>query len=146
MCDLAPVATLARDKLAARGLQERISVFDRDFRTEPLPRGADVVTLVRVLHDHDDDVAAALLDSVRRSLPPGGTLVIAEPMAETRGAEPVGDAYFGLYLWAMGSGRPRRPDEIAAMLSRAGFVRIRSVATRTPLIAGVIVARVPESA
>ncbi len=41
------------------------------------------------------------------ALPPGGTLLIAEPMAGTPGAEAMGDAYFGLYLWAMGSGRPR---------------------------------------
>ena len=40
------------------------------------------------------------------ALPPGGTLLLAEPMAGTPGAEPVGDAYFGFYLLAMGSGRP----------------------------------------
>jgi demethylspheroidene O-methyltransferase len=32
-------------------------------------------------------------------------------MSETPGAEPVGDAYFGLYLLAMGSGRTRPPRE-----------------------------------
>ena len=41
------------------------------------------------------------------ALPADGTLLLAEPMAGSRGAEPVGDAYFGFYLLAMGSGRPR---------------------------------------
>ena len=48
-------------------------------------------------------------------------------MADTRGAEPVG-AYFGFYLLAMGSGRPRRAGELLAHLLReAGFrgVRVR---------------------
>ena len=35
------------------------------------------------------------------------SLLVAEPMAGERGAEPMGDAYFGFYLLAMGRGRPR---------------------------------------
>ena len=57
----------------------------------------------------------ALLRSIRLALPPDGVLLIAEPMAETRGAEKVGDAYFGFYLLAMGRGRPRAIGEIAQL-------------------------------
>ena len=38
-------------------------------------------------------------------------------MAGTPGAEPIGDAYFGFYLLAMGSGRPRTADGAAQMLA-----------------------------
>ena len=48
-----------------------------------------------------------LLRAVHAALEPGGTVLIAEPMAGTPGAEPMGDAYFGLYLLAMGHGRVR---------------------------------------
>jgi demethylspheroidene O-methyltransferase len=99
-----------------------------------------MIALIRVLHDHDDAPAQALLTKIRASLAPGARLLIAEPMARIRGAEPMGEAYFGLYLWAMGSGRPRSPQEIIAMLKQAGFARARRVATAQPVNASVIVA------
>jgi demethylspheroidene O-methyltransferase len=85
-------------------------------------------------------VALALLQSVRRALVPGGTLVVAEPMAEAAGARPVGAAYFGFYLLAMGGGRPRTAAELAALIGRAGFARTRPIRTRSPLQTGVVVA------
>ena len=95
---------------------------------------------MRILHDHDDGPALEILRNIRAALEPGGTLLIAEPMAGTPGAEPMGDAYFGFYLWAMGQGRPRTAKEIRSMLRDAGFARIRRIATRQPLIASLTVA------
>jgi demethylspheroidene O-methyltransferase len=137
--DLPPVADAARTVLAARGL-ERVHVHGGSFRDDPLPQGADLITLVRILHDHDDAVVQALLSAVHAALPPGGRLLIAEPMAGTRGAEAMGDAYFGLYLWAMGSGRPRTADAYRAMLAAAGFRRTREVPTALPMVARLLVA------
>jgi demethylspheroidene O-methyltransferase len=67
-------------------------------------------------------------------------LVVAEPMAGTRAAEPMGDAYFGFYLAAMGSGRPRTAAELSAMLHQAGFRSTRLAPTHTPLVVQVLVA------
>ncbi|HEX8388432.1 MAG TPA: methyltransferase [Sphingomonas sp.] len=139
--DLPPVAERARARFDSVGLGDRATTFGGDFLTDLLPRGFDIVSLVRVLHDHDDGPALALLRNIHDALPPGGTLFIAEPMSETRGAEPVGDAYFGFYLLAMGSGRPRSAAGIAAMLRLAGFARPRRIRTAMPLTASVIVAR-----
>jgi demethylspheroidene O-methyltransferase len=137
--DLPPVAAAARDVLAARGMH-RVAVTGGSFRDDPLPGGADVISLVRILHDHDDSVVAALLAKVRDALPPGGTLLIAEPMAGTRGAQAMGDAYFGLYLWAMGSGRPRTADAYRAMLATAGFTRVVERRTGVPMVTRLLVA------
>ncbi|MGP1354110.1 MAG: methyltransferase [Parasphingopyxis sp.] len=138
--DLPAVTELAQTRLETAGLSPRVTIHPGDFRRDAIPDGYDIVTLVRILHDHDDDVVAGLLASVRSALPPDGTLLIAEPMAGTRGAEAMGDAYFGLYLWAMRSGRPRHPEEIGALLADAGFSRWRLVRTHQPLIARIIVA------
>jgi demethylspheroidene O-methyltransferase len=81
---------------------------------------------------------------VRAALPKGGRVLIAEPMAGTAGAEPMGGAYFGFYLLAMGRGRPRRPDELAAMLAAAGFSGARLMPTDTPLLTRVMQADVPD--
>lgn len=138
--DLPAVGARAAARLGAAGLAERMTIHGGDFLADALPRGYDLISLVRVLHDHDDSVALALLRSIHAALPPGGRLLIAEPMAGTRGAERAGDAYFGMYLWAIGSGRPRDPREIAAMLRAAGFAHPRVLRTPIPLTCRVIVA------
>jgi demethylspheroidene O-methyltransferase len=138
--DLPAVAERARARFAAAGLAERAVAAGGDFRTGPLPDGADIVSLIRVIHDHDDDAALAILRAARRALPPGGTVLLAEPMAGTAGVEPVG-AYFNFYLLAMGSGRARRPDELSNLLRAAGFSRIRRVRTRRPMLVQVLVGR-----
>jgi demethylspheroidene O-methyltransferase len=137
--DLPPVADAAKGVLAAKGL-ERVEVTGGSFRDDPLPAGADVISLVRILHDHDDGVVQALLTKARAALPPGGTLLIAEPMAGTPGAEAMGDAYFGLYLWAMGSGRPRTAEAYRAMLASAGFGRVVELRTGVPMVTRLLLA------
>ncbi|MBX9630005.1 MAG: methyltransferase domain-containing protein [Burkholderiales bacterium] len=144
--DLPPVADRARTRFAAAGISDRATAVGGDFHADPLPTGADVISLIRVIHDHDDVQALSILESVRRALPPGGTLLLAEPLAGTRGAEPVGDAYFGFYLMAMGQGRPRTRAALEALLRLAGFRRPRWVRTRIPLQTGLLVARsAPDS-
>jgi demethylspheroidene O-methyltransferase len=142
--DLPPVAEQARVRLAVAGLAGRSVAVGGDFLTDPLPSGADVVSLVRVIHDHDDPAALDILRAARRALPPGGTLLLAEPMAGTFGAEPIGDAYFGFYLMAMGRGRTRTQAELFALLDAAGFVEIRRMPTHTPLLVSVIVAKASQ--
>jgi len=142
--DLPPVAEQARVRLAAAGLAGRSVAVGGDFLADPLPPGADVVSLVRVIHDHDDPAALDILRAARRALPPGGTLLLAEPMAGTSGAEPIGDAYFGFYLMAMGRGRTRTQAELFALLDIAGFVESRRMPTHIPLLVSVIVAKASQ--
>ncbi|WP_439814951.1 methyltransferase [Zavarzinia sp. CC-PAN008] len=139
--DLPPVVSLARQRLEAAGLAARSTCVGGSFFTDPLPTGADIASLVRVLHDHDDSAALAILRNVHAALAPGATLLVAEPMAGTAGAGPMGDAYFGLYLAAMGSGRPRTQAELTAMLVQAGFGAVRHPATAVPLMVQVLVAQ-----
>lgn len=138
--DLPPVAERARLLLAARGLGQRVAVVGGDMLRDSLPEGADVATLVRVLHDHDDAEALTILKAARGALPHGGALLIAEPMSGIRGAEPMGDAYFGLYLLAMGRGRPRTPEEIGALLGQAGFGPATTLRTPNPFALSMVTA------
>ncbi len=121
----------------------RIEATGGSFKTDPLPIGADCITLVRICHDHDDPVVQVLLRSVWDALPPGGTIVIAEPLAGTRSALAMGHGYFGFYLLAMGSGRPRTVDEYRGFLEGAGFASFREHATPMPLVCRVLSARKP---
>ncbi len=139
--DLPAVADAARSRFARLGLAHRAQAFGGDFHRDALPSGADVVSLVRVIYDHDDEPALAILRAARSALPHGGTLLLAEPMAGTAGAEPMGAAYFGMYLMAMGSGRSRSAAELTALIKKAGFQGVREHTTALPLQAGLLVAR-----
>jgi len=80
-CDvlnLPPVAPLVRDRAAARGLTGRLGFVAGDFLAEPLPRGYDVLSLIRVLHDWPADVARQLLRAAADALAPGARIVICE--------------------------------------------------------------------
>jgi demethylspheroidene O-methyltransferase len=139
--DLPAVADQASERFRAAGLSSRAVAIGGSFVTDRLPDGADIVSLVRVIHDHDDTDVMNLLRAVRRSLPGNGTLLIAEPISGVRGAEPIGDAYFAFYLLAMGSGRPRTFERLSEMLAEAGFVDIALRPTAMPMLASVITAR-----
>ncbi|MFM7430562.1 MAG: methyltransferase, partial [Flammeovirgaceae bacterium] len=60
-------------------LRDRLALHPGSFRTDPLPKGADTISLIRVLYDHDDPSVATLLAKVHATLPPGGMVLISEP-------------------------------------------------------------------
>ena len=139
--DLPAVAERARTRLGRVGLLGRTTILQGDFLSEPIPPGADLITLVRILHDHDEAGVATLLRAIRAALPPDGALLIGEPMSGGARPERVGDVYFAFYLLAMGRGRARSPEELTALLKAAGFSRVRRLRTRTPALLRALVAR-----
>jgi demethylspheroidene O-methyltransferase len=138
--DLPAVAAKADHRFKESQLSSRATAVGGNAATDPLPQRADLITLIRVLHDHDDDRALAILGGIHKALPLQGRLLIAEPMAGVKGAETMGDAYFGFYLLAMGSGRPRRSDEIQELLRVSGFKMAKILRTRRPMLTSAIVA------
>ncbi|MFM7971293.1 MAG: methyltransferase [Betaproteobacteria bacterium] len=138
--DLPAMAERARERLTRAGLGRRCTVHGGDFAQDGLPGGADIISLIRVAFDHPDERVLAVLRAVHTALPPGGTVVLAEPMSGTPGAEPMGEAYFGFYLMAMGRGRPRTPEHLGRLLAAAGFGAVQLMPTRLPLQTRVMVA------
>jgi demethylspheroidene O-methyltransferase len=139
--DLPSVVEQAHPRFAEAGMAQRARLHGGDFHAMDLPRGADAASFVRVLHDHDDDAVRRMLAAAHAALSQGGTLIVAEPMAGAPGAEAMGAAYFGLYLRAMGSGRPRHPSQLQALLEDAGFRDAQLKPTPTPLVTQLIVCR-----
>jgi demethylspheroidene O-methyltransferase len=140
LVDLPAVAERARSRFEAEGLTARAQAHGRDFLRDELPTGADVVTLIRIVHDQDDARAAMLLRNIRRAVEPGATLLIIEAMSGVRGAEPL-DAYYGFYTLAMGRGEPRRVEEIEALLRQAGFGGFKLLSNALPTLTSILVAK-----
>lgn len=139
--DLPQVIEPAAARLAAAGLSDRTQITGGSFRADPLPLGADAISLIRVLYDHSDDTVAALLSNAHAALPAGGRLIVSEPMSGGARPQRAGDAYFGLYCLAMGTGRTRSATEISGHLQKAGFGEIRIRKTARPFVTSVVEAR-----
>ena len=131
--DLPGVANLAQDVNPPN-----IQSHPGNFLHDPLPKGMDLVSLVRVVHDHDDEPILALLRNIRAAVAPGTTLLIAEPFSGNPKTARVTDAYFNFYFAAMGQGRTRSTQEIASLAQLASFGSLRVYQSRMPLITGII--------
>jgi demethylspheroidene O-methyltransferase len=139
--DLPAVADQASGRFRDKGLSSRAVAIGGSFLTDRIPEGADIVSLVRVIHDHDDADVMTLLRAIHRALPGNGTLLIAEPISGVSGAQPIGDAYFAFYLLAMGSGQPRTFERLRGMLAEASFADIALRPSAMPMLSSVITAR-----
>ena len=142
--DLPGVAERATQRFEQAGLSARCHAQGGDFLRDALPPGADLISLLRVVHDHDDDRVLSLLRNVRRALPENGRLLLAEPLADTPGAQAMGHAYFGFYLLAMGRGQPRSEARLRDLLQASGFARVRRLGTHLPLQASVLIAEAAD--
>ncbi len=140
VADLPAVASIAESRIREAGLSERVEVAALDVFEQPLPAGHDMLTFVRVLHDHEDDAVTRLLAAAADALEPGARIAIIEPMAGDSRAGRLIDAYFSIYLLAMGQGRPRRFETLKTFLEAAGFDAPRRLKTRMPIVTSVAVA------
>ena len=116
--DLPQVIASARGNTS----EENLKFFGGNMFEDPIPQNHDLISLVRILHDHDDEPVAQLLRRCFDALSSGGTLMIAEPMAGTRGAMPIGDSYFSFIYgpWVAGVLAPKRAFQHA----QSGWIRL----------------------
>ena len=133
LLELPTVAKMAEAQMQEHNISA--SVHEADMFDNAWPQGADLICLVRVALDHDDEAVTKLFSRARQALPPEGVLLVAEPMSDS---PKVGHAYFGMYLWAMGSGRARTSDELRDMLRKAGFSRAEQLKTGLPDVVRII--------
>ncbi len=141
--DLPEVVAGAARRFDEAGLRDRLAIHPGSFREDALPGDADAISLVRVLYDHADATVDALLSAVFAALPPGGRVIISEPMSGGARPDRATDTYFAFYTMAMGTGRTRSPEQIMAHLSKAGIGEARRLRTYRPFVTSVVIAAKP---
>ncbi|SIO50307.1 demethylspheroidene O-methyltransferase [Rhodovulum sp. ES.010] len=137
--DLPAVVPAAETRFREAGMTGRASVFGGSFRDDPLPEGADAASLIRVCYDHADDTVRALMAKIFAVLPPGGRLIVSEPMSGGATPERAADAYFAFYCMAMQTGRVRSRARIAELMKEAGFQAIEMPRARRTFVTSVVV-------
>ncbi|MEP1650255.1 MAG: methyltransferase [Paracoccaceae bacterium] len=141
--DLPKVAPSAGPRFARAGMAERAKIAIGSFQSDPLPTGADAISLIRVLYDHSDATVMALLEKCYATLPAGGGLFISEPMTGGATPERAGDVYFALYTLAMQTGKARSAAEISLLCQAAGFVPAATPKAPRPFVTRCLEMRKP---
>lgn len=126
------------DVVAQAALPADVARHSGSFRTDPLPHGADTISLVRVLYDHSDDTVRALLAKAHAALPAGGRILIIEPMSGGARPDPQTDVYFSIYTLAMQTGRTRSAAEISQLLQQADFTNIKLIHSDKPYVTCIL--------
>lgn len=109
--------------VAARWSARRGNFFDA------VPAG-DVHLLKSILHDWPDDVCVAILRTCRRSLDPGGVVLVVERLLGRAGYE-VDTALLDLTMLLVPGGRERTEQEYSALFEAAGLRLTAVVHTTT---------------
>jgi SAM-dependent methyltransferase len=119
---------------AAPSIRQRCEFVGGDF-FEAVPDGADLYLLKWILHDWNDERAAALLNSCRRAMPPGSKLIIIEHLIAppNEGSE---SKFMDLNMMVITGGVERTRDEFARLLDGSGFelVAAREVGNLAALV------------
>jgi demethylspheroidene O-methyltransferase len=142
--DLPVVVAGAGDLMARGGVANPLTIYPGSFRDDPLPNDYDAISLIRVLYDHADVTVSKLLQAVFEALPPGGLLVVSEPMSGGANPDRATDSYFAFYTAAMQTGRTRSGAEIAGFMAAAGFTDIRVIKGFRPFVTSAVTARRPK--
>ena len=99
-------------------LGDRIRFVEGSF-FESVPEG-DVYLLSTILHDWDDESAAAILRTIRAGAPPHARLVLFEAVVP-EGNEPGGGKWLDLLMLALFAGRERNEAQWRELLEANGF-------------------------
>jgi ubiquinone/menaquinone biosynthesis C-methylase UbiE len=140
--DLPGALVVGRERLAARGLLDKVRLIEGDFCLNELGSGVDVVWISQVFHSRDEEGCRMLVEKAWRALNPGGMLAVHEFLLDEGKTAPLSAALFAVHMLVMTEGgRTYSGGEISAWMEEVGFVRpeVRRVSEET----AVVLARKP---
>lgn len=135
--DLPQATEIARRKIAAAGLADRVKAVPLDFFADPLPK-ADVITMGMILHDWNLEKKMLLIRKAFEALPPGGAFIVVENLIDDARRENA----FGLLmslnmLIEFGDAFDFTGADFAGWCREAGFQRTEIIPLAGPASAGV---------
>lgn len=124
--ETASVAARAAARLGAAGLGDRCEVLAGDF-FEQVPPGADCYLLANVLHDWDDARATLILRNCRRSIVPGGSVLIVERLISQDGSDVVPTLLSDINMLVLSDGGQERTNAEYGELLTAADLKLGNV-------------------
>lgn len=124
--DLPAVVELARERVEAAGLGDRVDLVAGDLRTDAFPGGHDLAFVSAIIHMLGPGGNVDLFRKVHDALVPGGRIVIRDHVMSPDRTAPRAGAFFAVnMLVGTEAGGTFTFEEIASWLVEAGFERPR---------------------
>jgi tRNA A58 N-methylase Trm61 len=139
--DSESVCELARQRIAAAGMSERVFTWVGNFLDDPFPPGVDAILFCHIFTIWSMERNLELLRKCAQSLPAGGAVVLFNMMGDDDDSGPVSTALGSPYFLAIATGEGMLhswKDYEQAMLA-AGFSRVTRVGD-LPLNHGLLIA------
>lgn len=123
--DLPEVVPLARERLTAAHLIDRVTLISGDYHLDDLPGGADLAWLSAVTHQNSREQNIALYARIHAALTAGGALLIRDVVMDVSRTRPPMGALFAVnMLVGTEAGNTYTFHEYRDDLTRAGFGEI----------------------
>jgi hypothetical protein len=106
--------------LQRAGVRDRVEIVEGNI-FERVEAKADLYLLKDILHDWDDERSLAILETVRRAMPPGSKLILVETLLDPDHPDPVAVLVDLHMLTQCDGGRQRSADELRSLLAAAGL-------------------------
>lgn len=123
--DLPEVIPLAKERLTAANLIDRVSLVEGDYNRDDLPGGADLAWLSAIAHQNSRDQNRGLFARIRSTLAAGGRLVIRDVVLDRSRTKPLAGALFAVnMLVGTEAGNSYTFEEYRDDLTTAGFADV----------------------
>src|SRR5437867_2018193 len=119
--DLPAMCEVAREYIAAAGLEDRVDARGVDMFREEWPSGYDAVFFSNVFHDWSDATCATLAAKAYEALPSGGRIYLHEMLLDDSGTGPRTATAFAMLMLMATRGRQFSYKDLRMIVERAGF-------------------------
>ncbi|MBY6243038.1 methyltransferase [Methylosinus sp. Sm6] len=127
VCELPQAAAFVREKLNARGFENRIAVFEGDVIEGALPGGFDLIHLGWMLHDYAIETQRKILKNILAVMPSSGTFVASETPLNDDESGPLFTSLLSInMLLSTDGGVESTTEEYLDRFRDAGFVNVRA--------------------
>lgn len=140
------VAEIARKRLTAWGLTDRVRVVSGDFQGDALPIGHDAVFASNVLHGKSEACVIDLMKKVFRALDPGGLFIVHGQHIDVNFKHSVDAGLLHLTMAVNGGGSSYTVDHVRHLGEQAGFEMLTTVSPRGEHTPDLLIMRSPLQA
>jgi SAM-dependent methyltransferase len=126
--DQPEVIEMARERVGAAGMLERVTLVAGDFEKDPLPAGHDLALVSAIIHQNSPAANGELFRKVFAALDPGGRVVVRDHVLGPDRTQPRSGALFAVnMLVGTEGGNSYTEAEIREALTGAGFTGVRLI-------------------
>jgi len=126
--DLPPVIEIARERVGAAGMLDRVTLVAGDYRKDPLPVRHDLAFVSAIIHQNSPTENMTLFRKIFAALEPGGRIVVRDHLMNSDRTHPRSGALFAVnMLVGTEGGNSYTETEIRDTMEQAGFVNVRII-------------------